>query len=187
MNGNLIWRWALTNLPLEFSTAIPLITPQSLNSLVFSHSKFNPCKCRKQRTNISMRTGWTTKIQFQKQAEILFFLPAPCQNSSPSSVIPKRYRGGGGIMGRGVKLKYHHPYLDLILAYLFWTFLPSLLSSAYIPTFSSSVIWFPICENWSSGAELPYSSTVPVGSPISFSEFLRTFRLCLKINVRMMF
>lgn len=54
-------------------------------------------------TKISTPTGWTTKIQLRKEAEILFFLLAPCQPPSPSSALPSRYRGwgdGGGQNGQ---------------------------------------------------------------------------------------
>jgi hypothetical protein len=81
-------------LPLEYSTEIPLIAPQSWNSLVFPHSYVQFLwEQKSQRINMSIPTGWTTKIQFQQDAEILFFLAAPCQTPSPISVLPDRYWG----------------------------------------------------------------------------------------------
>lgn len=130
---------------------IPLITPKSWNSLVFSHSKFNSCECRKHRKPTFL-LQWDGQSRFNSNKRQRF-----C-SSSQLHINPRArhpfYRigtGVGGTMGRGVNLKFHHPCLDLTFVYLFWTFLPSLLSSAYTPSSSPSVICFPICETWSSG------------------------------------
>jgi hypothetical protein len=64
--------------------------------------------------------------------------------SEPVIRVTESAPGVWGTMGRGVTFKYHHPCLGLTFVYLFWTFLPFLLSSSYTSSSSSSVIWFPI-------------------------------------------
>jgi hypothetical protein len=148
MRGNRNYRWAMTKLLLKFSKGIPLINPQSWNPLVFSDSKLNSCKCRKHRelTFLCQQEGQPRFISKKKQK----FCSSSQLHVKPRA-LTESVPGLGGTIGRGVNLIYHHPYLDLTFIYLFRTFLPSLLSSAYISSYSTSVIWFPIYETSSSG------------------------------------